>query len=288
MSNKIVSDVQYASNERGAPKKCSKITHHNLLLILIYFLKVWNGYVGFWQNGLILETMVNFAAYAKHRRHISVVTSSQRQLKSLLEAYGPYPSFDDIGWFGLSYSRIYEVLGIRKFLDTSKDIFIWVWKTGWDHEGHCGGGFWFDNEFRSKQTITNLIYFQLAGRLFRLTKDPYYLERLNLIYHYISVNKLVNETTYLINDGATSNCGPNQYYGPSYLSGTMIGGLVEMYKVLRKRSLLDLAVKIADAIIAYSTSKTGIFTEYCEPNCNRDQIFLKEYLYGISGTCWTP
>ena len=42
-------------------------------------------------------------------RYSSVVQGSLRDVYSLLEAYYPQPSFDDMAWYGLSYLRIYEV-----------------------------------------------------------------------------------------------------------------------------------------------------------------------------------
>ncbi|XP_071181867.1 uncharacterized protein [Mytilus edulis] len=236
---------------------------------------IWNGYDGFWENGCVLEPMVNFIEYANNTRYMNVVKASQRELYSLLEAYGPYPSFDDMGWYGLSYSRIYEVLGEQEFLQTAIDIFNWAWKTGWDHTYRCGGGFWFDNNFENKETITNTEFLQLAAKLYRLTKNNDFLVKMDQIYFYILRNKLINETTYLINDGATSKCKPNQSYGPTYLPGTMIGSLVEMYKISENKSHIDLAIKLANAAILNSTNITGIFTEYCDPHCNRDEILFK-------------
>jgi len=74
--------------------------------------------------------MVNFMEYGNNTRYKTVVENSCRSLYSLLEAYGPYPSFDDMGWYGLSYARIYEVLGNKDFLQNAIDIFNWSWKTG--------------------------------------------------------------------------------------------------------------------------------------------------------------
>ena len=40
-----------------------------------------------------------------HFRYKSVVMDSDRDLSQLLLAYGPQPSFDDMAWYGLAYSR---------------------------------------------------------------------------------------------------------------------------------------------------------------------------------------
>ena len=39
-----------------------------------------------------------------------------------------------MAWYGLAYSRIYEVTKLRKFLDISTKIFDWVWANGWDSQ----------------------------------------------------------------------------------------------------------------------------------------------------------
>ena len=198
---------------------------------------------------------------------------------SLMEAYGPYPSFDDMGWYGLSYTRIHEVLGNRStetFLQTALDIFNWCWETGWDHSGTCQGGFWFDNTFNTKQTITNVQMLQLAARLYRLTGNKDILQKLNKISLYISANGLIDPDTYLVADGALPNCTSNKGEGYTYNSGVMIGALTELYKITNKTSYLDIADKMGQAVIRhYCNSTTGILVEPCEPNCDNDALMFK-------------
>lgn len=192
-----------------------------------------------------------------------------------MEAYGPYPSFDDMSWYGLSYTRIHEVLGYDQFLQVAKDVYNWIWQNGWDQTGACGGGFFFDNTMASKQTITNAQMVQLSGRMYRLTKDKKYLDKMNIIYMYIMNNSLINETTYLVTDGATDNCTAGDKYGPTYNSGVMAGALVEMYKITKNTLHLDLAFKVVNAVIQHSTNADGILVEYCEPNCDEDALMFK-------------
>lgn len=75
----------------------------------LYSYETWNGFDGFWQNGAVLETLVNSAVYGNHTRYLSVIKDSYRELYDLKLAYGPLPSYDDLGWYGLSYARIFEV-----------------------------------------------------------------------------------------------------------------------------------------------------------------------------------
>ena len=64
----------------------------------LFSYQTWNGMDGFWQNGVVLETMANCLHYLNNTSYKRVVMSSDRQLDELLLAYGPQPSFDDMAW----------------------------------------------------------------------------------------------------------------------------------------------------------------------------------------------
>ena len=68
---------------------------------------------GFWQNGVVLETMANCLHYLNNTRYKSVIMKSDRDLDQLLLAYGPQPSFDDMAWYALAYSRVHEIFGLE-------------------------------------------------------------------------------------------------------------------------------------------------------------------------------
>ncbi|XP_066303707.1 uncharacterized protein [Branchiostoma lanceolatum] len=249
----------------------------------LFSYQTWNGFDGFWQNGAVLEPVVNFMHYANNTRHLSIIKNSVRPLNSLLLAYGPEPSYDDMAWFGLSYARIYEIFGDESFLTSAKDIFDHNWMRGWDTSGNCTGGMWFDYTRGSKQTITNVQTLQLGARLYRLTglKDKDLLKKVNKQWQYIVQNKLVDPHTYYVADGVdynnkTNNCTANKVFGPTYNSGVLIGGLVELYRITNQSSHLSLAHKLANATITNST-KGGIFREYCEDTggCNDDALMYK-------------
>jgi len=210
-----------------------------------------------------------------HRRYVKVIKSSERDLYSLLEAYGPNPSFDDMAWYGLSYTKIHEVFGDPIFLKDAVDIYNWIWQNGWDTSGTCSGGFWFDTSMMSKQTITNAQMLQLAARMYRITNQTKYKSDMNKVYNYIMKNHLINTTTYLVTDGALFNCTPCSFYGPSYNSGVMIGALTEMYIVTNKTELLDLAFKVAYAIFEHRCDSNGVLVEYCHPDCDEDALMYK-------------
>ena len=58
----------------------------------------WNGFDGFWQNGAVLETLVNYMHYTGSTRYKSIFKIAGHPLEGLLHAYYPLPSFDDEGW----------------------------------------------------------------------------------------------------------------------------------------------------------------------------------------------
>ncbi|XP_076809360.1 uncharacterized protein LOC143452323 [Clavelina lepadiformis] len=261
----------------------------------LFSYQTWNGFDGFWQNGAVLETLANFMYYGNNTMYKSVITGSLRDVYSLLESYYPQPSFDDMGWYGLSYARIHEVLGPGNddpsygFLYEAKQIYDWIWDNGWDKNISCDGGFWFDQTQKSKQTVENAQMLQLGSKLYRLTKDASIVPRIEKTWKFLESNVIVSNETYLVADGLRNNCSSDQNFGPTYNMGLMIGGLVEAAPVLNKTvQLIPLAHKIATATIHLAT-KNGVLVEYCAPNCDDDAkmfkgIFLRNLRYLIDYT----
>ncbi|KAL4230492.1 hypothetical protein ACF0H5_010874 [Mactra antiquata] len=244
----------------------------------LFSYEIWNGYDGFWQNGAVLETLANFVHYTNntHTRYMTPILGGDRELYSLLEAYGPSPSYDDMAWFGLSFARVHEVIGnTDTFLSDAQDVYNWIWANGWDKNGSCGGGMWFDYTYVSKQTITNVQMLQLSARLYRLTKQKQYYDQMNMLYMFIMNNSLINETTYLVSDSLNSDCTVSDIYGPTYNSGVMVGALAEVYKITHDPLILDLAFKVTIGKIEHSSNADGIFYEYCEPYCDDDALMYK-------------
>ncbi|XP_041357624.1 uncharacterized protein LOC121374585 [Gigantopelta aegis] len=237
----------------------------------------WNGYDGFWQDGALLEALANFKSYANNTRYMSVLKSSYREIYELKLAYAPYPSFDDMAWYALSYIRIYEVTGWPEFLDVAQQIFDFCWTSGWDSSGNCGGGMWFDNNRNSKQTITNVQMLVVGAKLHRLTKrnDTQLLDKVMLVWRYILKNGLVDTKTMLISDGARQNCTADGNYNPTYNQGVFVGALVELWKLLRDPQYLSMANAVANATITLK-SVNGTLTEWCDFQvCNDDTKMYK-------------
>merc|ERR1719234_2580360 len=242
----------------------------------------WNGMDGFWQNGVVLESMANAMQYLNNTRYLTVVSNSLRDLESLLLAYGPQPSFDDMGWYGLAYTRIAEVTSRKGFLHTAAKIFDWIWDHGWD-TGTCGGGVWFDQTEQSKSTIENVQLIQLGGRLARLGAGEKYKAKAETAWMWLRSRGILNATSFQVYDDVNlTTCKANQSTTWTYTAGTLVGGLVELSK-LRKgkeaKSTLATAHNVSHAVIKRLTNTHGGLVDPCEtgaaPPCNLDQSIFK-------------
>ncbi|XP_078687147.1 uncharacterized protein LOC144919547 [Branchiostoma floridae x Branchiostoma belcheri] len=239
----------------------------------LFSYQVWNGFDGFWQNGAVLETFANFMHYGNHTRYQTCLKSSLRQMYDLILAYAPAPSYDDMAWFGLSYLRIYEVLGDKDFLSLAQQIHDWNYQYGWDHTGTCGvpGGYWF---YDKKTTITNVQMLQLSAKLYRHTGNSTFLERMKTTWKYIQKNGLIDTETFQVSNIATDKCTGNRDFNKTFNSGVLVGGLVEMTHILNDTSYLKLAHRVAQATIFYN-SHQGVLVERCWPECDKDEYVYK-------------
>jgi predicted alpha-1,6-mannanase (GH76 family) len=247
---------------------------------------------GFWQNGVAVESSVNAMHYLNGTRYRSVVLGSYRGLEDLLLAYGPQPSFDDMAWYGLAYSRVYEVTRRAEFLSISRTIFDWIWSGGWDRSV-CDGGVWFDNNFAGKQTIENVQMVQLGARLARLlfssnsSSSHDYLEKAQLVWRWIVARQLYDNVTHQVFDGIdldTCVCTDRTTF--TYTSGTLVGGLVELFQVTGDAGYLATAHNITATVIRNLTAAGGVLMEPCDwdASCDLDAnifkgIFMKNLRY---------
>ncbi len=119
---------------------------------------------GFWQDGAVLEALTDWMHRVNITRQLSILRTSWRSLDDLLLGYQPYPSFDDLAWYGMAFARIYETVGHmmpreerERFGSTAVDIFNWIAANGWDNDTSaptwCGGGFWWDNKSSSTSAV---------------------------------------------------------------------------------------------------------------------------------------
>jgi len=258
----------------------------------LFSYQTWNGMDGFWQNGVAVESSANAMHYLNTTRYRSVVVGSYRSLEDLLLAYGPEPSYDDMAWYGLAYTRVYEVLHRAEFLTISQTIFDWIWRNGWD-TNVCSGGIWFDDNQSGKQTIENVQMVQLGARLARLlgavnaSGSHDYLEKALLIWHWIEARQLYDNVTHQVFDGISlDSCTCTDRTTFTYTSGTLLGGLVELFKVTKDVRYLATAHNISAAAIRNLTTAEGVLVEPCDRDatCDLDAnifkgIFMKNLRY---------
>ena len=224
----------------------------------------WNGLNGFWQNGVILQTILDYVTYTKSSRYEKVILGAWRTADDLTHAYYPTPSCDDELWFGLSFVGIYEHTKNESFLKTAADLFNWTWTKCWDTGMTCHGGLYFGDQHIKKITITNAQGLKLGAKLYRITNNTDYLNKTQLILNYLRANKVLDTFTGLVSDSLDiTSCLPDMRQNLTYNSGVLLGGLLELYKTTNDSSYLDLSHKIATANIMAS-SVEGIFTEYCD------------------------
>ena len=239
----------------------------------------WNGFDGFWQNGVVLEAIANVRAYTESTKCDKVVHSGLRSVEELSIAYPPEPSYDDMAWYGLAYARIHEVYNftnVNKFLETSMQIFNWNWQRGWDtnRTGDCIGGFWFDNSNVFKGTITNVLMIQLGAKLYRLTGNSSFLERANITYDFVKRTGLIDANTGIVYDSVDlSTCHANVDDTIwTYTQGITLAGLTELNRTNESKHLADGTLR--------RFVKDDILTEIsCEnvtsSTCNEDQLLFK-------------
>jgi hypothetical protein len=55
----------------------------------LFSYQTWNGFDGFWQDGVTIEAFVNAMKYGNNTRFKSVVDSSYRTIDQLTLAYAP-------------------------------------------------------------------------------------------------------------------------------------------------------------------------------------------------------
>lgn len=231
----------------------------------------WNGFTGFWQNGAVLQPLVDYIRYTNSTRYRKTLLSSWRPIIALKNAYAT-PSCDDELWFGLSFASIYDLTGEKLFLETAQDVFNMTWDSCWDTDNNCNAGWYFGGGKYKKITITNSQGLLLSAQLYRFTNNVDYLKKSLQTLNYFTTNQILNLTTYLVSDRLNlTSCQPDMRQNLTYNAGVLMGGLIELFKGTHNETYLEMAHKIATAMVWHS-SFNGIFTEYCDfdQNCEND------------------
>lgn len=217
--------------------------------------------VGWWNSANALEALIDYSAQSHDRTYLAAIanTFEKNQRRHFLNKF-----YDDEGWWALAWLKAYDLTRDARYLDMAKTIFADM-KGGWDDT--FGGGIWWTKDRTYKNAIANELFFTLAARLHRHTRDDKgsgsYLDWAQKTWDWFAASGLINAQG-LINDGLNkqgqNNGGPTWTYN----QGVVLGGLVEMSEITHKTSYVDQARRIADAAIHNLTSTDGILVEPCE------------------------
>jgi predicted alpha-1,6-mannanase (GH76 family) len=160
--------------------------------------------------------------------------------------------FDDNGWWGLAWTRAYDLTGEVRYLDAARRIFDNM-ITGWDDA--CGGGLWWNEDRKYKNAITNELFLSLAARLHQRSpgSDGPYLDWALRAWDWFSASGLIGPEG-LVNDGLTADCRNNGRPTYTYNQGVILGGLAALKEITGDTAFLRSGESIADAALRELTS----------------------------------
>ncbi|KAJ3497045.1 hypothetical protein NLG97_g2196 [Lecanicillium saksenae] len=205
----------------------------------------------------------------------------KRGFKNFLNNY-----YDDEGWWALALIRSYDVTYQQKYLDAAVAVFEDM-QTGVG--GPCNGGIYWSKDRTYVNAIANELYLSVAASLAnRIPSESIYLQTAKDQWEWFSKSGMINSDN-LINDGLTGDCKNNGQQTWSYNQGVILGGLVELFRATRDRSLLNTASNIAKAAIKKLSNKDGVLVETgdCEDQpgrCGQDGqqfkgVFIRNLAY---------
>lgn len=213
-----------------------------------------------WNAAEGLEATIDYMSASGSRAYINDLSSTYNANHSgnFINNY-----YDDEAWWALTWIKAYDLTGTTAYLDQAKTIFADL-TTGWDST--CGGGLWWDKYHTIKAAIENSLFLTVAARLHNRTPgDTAYLQWANMEWNWFKNSGMINSSN-LVNNGLTSSCVNDGGETHTYLMGTLIGGLTELYTATGDATLLNQATATADAVIASTTlTVNGILTEI-DPN----------------------
>ncbi|KAJ3344679.1 hydrolase 76 protein [Kappamyces sp. JEL0680] len=249
--------------------------------------------IQWYESGIMWETLMRTAALSGNPAYVGTAA------RALVNAsYGPASDFlgpayyrqfasnalgmwnDDIAWWGQAaisgcelFSPDTTMPSGGTFLDLAGNTINDVWQS-WDSNTCQGGIFWTRDRNSAnpsmanyKSTITNAQFVSMAARVYQVTNNATYLERSQIVYHWLTTSGIVSADA--IYDGADApTCTDYSSSGlaASYIYGQLIQGLVNLYTATGQQSYLSDAELYATKALSLFTVNS-ILTDSCEPNC---------------------
>ena len=183
--------------------------------------------------------------------------------------------YDDEGWWALTWITAYDLTGDRGYLHLARKIFANM-TGGWT--GICGGGLYWAKWSPYKDAISNELFLQDAALLAaRVPGDPAYRYWAQREWNWLRHSRLIGPSG-LVADGLTSSCRPRRDVPRfTYNQGGLIAGLVDLYRVTPRASLLPAARKTAAAVLRSPVlTPRGLLHEPCpRTGCGLDAPTFK-------------
>jgi predicted alpha-1,6-mannanase (GH76 family) len=113
----------------------------------------------YWNSAVATNAMIDYMFLSGHR-NLTIEAMVADTFEVLQVPKVGVPGFisdyyDDMGWWGLTWSNAYEASGQARFLNTAVGIFNDM-TGGWDDV--CGGGLWWTKKRTYKNAIPNELY----------------------------------------------------------------------------------------------------------------------------------
>lgn len=146
------------------------------------------------------------------------------------QSYGTYFNefYDDEEWIALTMTRLYEVTGDDKYMQTTRMLWNDI-KDAWNDEYAGGGIAWNRSERWSKNACSNGPACLLACRLYEVENNAEDLEWAKKIYDWMR-NTLFNPATGAVADNINGNTGDLNSLTLSYNQGTFMASAHRLYK----------------------------------------------------------
>ena len=241
---------------------------------------------GWWNSANALNALIDYSRLTGNTAYTSDIATTYN-LNSSGGFVSSAHSYDDEGWWALTWLNAYDYTGNVTYLNMAKSIFTDI--TGaWDST--CNGGVWWSGARTYKNAITNELFLELAARLHERTPGDggsgSYLDWANREWTWFSASGMINSSN-LINDGLNSSCQNNGQTTWTYNQGVILGGLTDMYKITANTSYLTEAETIANAATTSLVNTNGSLKEPNEPcgsSCGPDGpqfkgIFMRNLAY---------
>lgn len=198
--------------------------------------------------------------------------------------------YDDEGWWALAWIDAYNLTNNKKYRDMAEIIFADMADS---YDTTCNGGIYWKRPKHYKNAIANGLFALTAFRLHKADANKRangksYLEWGEDIGRWFYRSGMLN-AQWLIEDGLKNDCTPNRGNNWTYNQGVPIAVLCEAYELTRDDQWLQLADKIAGAVMNSMVYPSGVLKEKNEPNLNNDAtqfkgIFMRHlgYLYSLN------